>query len=313
MGLRLTATPLATGVILLLLALPLAVDAQPPAKVPRIGVLLPGSPSTTVSPVPFVVEGLRALGYVEGRTIALAYRYAEGDLDRLSGLAAELTRLPVDVILADGVASALAAKQATTKIPIVFARATDPVGRGLVASLARPGGNITGVSFDGGPEIFGKRLELLKAAVPTVSRVAMLMGQVRTPTYEAVEKECERAARGLGLTLRYFYVRRAEEFPERVFPAITSDARAIDALHAGGPVAGQSRRQIADFALQHRLPTMGVNRNHAEAGSLLSYGPTGREIQQRVASLVDKILKGAQPADLPIEQPSSNCAGNGRC
>ncbi len=188
--------------------------------------------------------------------------------------------------------------------PFVFARATDPVGRGLVASLARPGGNITGVSFDGGPEIFGKRLELLKAAVPTVSRVAMLMGQVRTPTYEAVEKECERAARGLGLTLRYFYVRRAEEFPERVFPAITSDARAIDALHAGGPVAGQSRRQIADFALQHRLPTMGVNRNHAEAGSLLSYGPTWREIQQRVASLVDKILRGAKSADLPVEQPT---------
>jgi putative ABC transport system substrate-binding protein len=215
-----------------------------------------------------------------------------------------LVRLPVDILLVGGIAPALAAKQATTTIPIVFTAATDPVGRGLVASLARPGGNITGVAVDGGPEIFGKRLELLKEAVPTISRVAILAGNVRAPTYDAVEQEQESAARALGLTLRYFYVQRSAAFTESVFPAITSDAHTIDALHAGGPLAYDYRRQIADFALQHRLPMIGIRKEQAEAGSLLSYGSTVRERQQRGAVLVDKILKGAKPADLPVEQPT---------
>ena len=288
--------------VLSLLAMPLA-TAQPPAKVPRIGVLSSFSPPATSVPSPFV-QGLRDLGYVEGQNIAFAYRYAEGNLDRLPDLAAEIVRLPVDMILAGGLTSALAAKQATTTIPIVFFQATDPVGRGLVASLARPGGNITGVAIDGGPEIFGKRLELLKEAVPTVSRVAILAGQVRTPTYDAVEKAQESAARALGLTLRYFYLQRLEAFTEWVFPAITADTHTIDALHAAGPLSNTYRRQIADFALQHRLPMIGIRRNFAEAGSLLAYGATNAEVYHRTAAVVDKILKGAHPADLPVEQPT---------
>jgi len=308
---RLHTVVLVVTLALAILSTPLATKAQPSAKVPRIGVLLPRPPAATsslsapfVQRLPILGQGLHDLGYVEGQTIAFAYRYAEGNLNQLPDLAAELVRLPVDMLLAGGIASALAAKHATTTIPIVFWNATDPVGYGLVASLARPGGNITGVAFDGGPEIRGKRLELLKEAVPTVSRVAMLMGQVRPPTYEAQEKEGERAARVLGLTLRYFYVVRREEFTEWVFPAITADAHTIDALYAGGPVAGEYRQQIAAFALQHRLPTIGISRNHAEAGSLLSYGGTVREMQQRAAVLVGKILQGATPADLPVEQPT---------
>src|SRR5882724_13039690 len=178
-----------------LLVAPLAAEAQPPAKVPRIGVLSTGSPPATVAFFAPFIQGLRDLGYVEGQHIALEYRYAEGNLDRLPDLAAELVRLPVDLLVAGSGSSALAAKQATTTIPIVFFSAADVVERGLVASLARPSANITGVSFDTGPEIVGKRLELLKDAVPTVSRVAMLLtGQVRSPTAEANEQARERAA-----------------------------------------------------------------------------------------------------------------------
>ncbi len=171
-----------------------------------------------------------------------------------------------------------------------------------MASLARPGGNVTGVAIDGGPEIFGKRLELLKAAVPTIARVAILAGNVRGPTYEAVEQE--RAARAFGLTLRYFYVQRSEAFTEEVFPAITADTHTIDALPAGGPIAFDYRRQIPDFTLQHRHPLTGIGREQAEGGGLLAYGATSRDRLQRGAGLVDKILKGAKPADLPVEQPT---------
>jgi len=264
-----------------LLVAPLAAEAQPPAKVPWIGVLSTGSPPATAAFFAPFIQGLRDLGYVEGQHIAFEYRYAEGNLDRLPDLAAELVRLPVDLLVAGSGSSA------------------------LVASLARPGGNITGVSFDTGPEIVGKRLELLKEAVPTVSRVAMLVGQVRSPTADADEKAQERAARALGLTLQYFYVLRPEAFTEWVFPAITADTPAIDALYVGGPVAVGRSQQIADFALQHRLPMIGIGRPLAEAGSLLSYGPTQRAMQQRAAVLVGKILQGAKPADLPVEQPTT--------
>jgi putative ABC transport system substrate-binding protein len=284
---------------------PRAINAQQPIKVPLIGVLNAGPPPSEAqrqqSPL---LQKLRELGWHEGHNIAFERRYAEGNLDRLPDLAAELVRLPVDMILAVPLASALAAQHATTTIPIVFSNTTDPVGRGLVASLARPGGNITGVANDGGPDLFGKRLELLKEAVPTVSRVAMLYGQVRAPTYDAAEKEQERAARALGLTLRYFHVQRGEAFTEWVFPAIKADTHTIDALHMGGPLTDQYRGQIADFALQHRLPTIGFQRTFAEAGCLLSYGANAAGVSRRAAAFVDKILKGAQPADLPVEQPT---------
>ncbi len=200
---------------------------------------------------------------------ALEYRYAE-NLDRIPDLAAELVRLPVAVILAGGATSALAAQHATTTIPIVFVGVANPVGRGLVANLARPGGNITGTASEGHPD-----------------------GGPGLP---------EHAAPVLGLTLRHFYVQRPEEFTEWVFAAITANAHAIDALYARGGVTLESRRQLADFALQHRLPMMGSLREHAETGSLLSYGPSLAAMWRRAAHYVDRILKGTTPADLPVEQ-----------
>jgi putative ABC transport system substrate-binding protein len=303
---RLNAVGLMLICALAICVAPLVADAQQPAKVPRIGLLSQGSspaPGTAAFSEPFV-QGMRDLGYVEGQHITFERRYAEGNLDRLPDLAAELVRLPVDLVVALGPVSVQAAKHATTTIPIVFMGIFDPVGSGVVAGLARPGRNITGVAFDPGLDIFGKQLELLKAAVPTVSRVAMLVGHERSPTDETLEQVWERAARGLGLTLRYFYVGRSEALTAWAFPAIIADAPSIDALQVGGgPPVFQYRRQIADFALQHRLPLVGVQRPFAEAGSLLSYGPTQREIQGRTAVLVDKILKGAKPGDLPVEQP----------
>ncbi len=301
----------AIGIILILLTLaalvaPRAIVAQQLAKVARIGVLRLGSPPAPGTPAFFepFVHGLRDLGYAEGQHFVLEYRYTEGNNDRLPALATELVRLPVHILLVSGTPSLVqAAKHATTTIPIVFVGVFDPVGSGLVASLARPGGNITGVAADPGPEITGKQLELLKAAVPTVSRVAMLVGE-RSPS-EATEQAWERAALGLGLTLRYFYVTQPEALTASVFPALTADTPPIDALYTGGggPVFGR-RQQIADLALQHRLPMIGVQRLYAEAGSLLFYGFTPREVQGRAAVLVDKILKGTKPADLPVEQPT---------
>jgi putative ABC transport system substrate-binding protein len=286
---------------------PLAAEAQPAGKASRIGLLILGSSSGFSSRIEVFQQGLRDLGWVEGQHIALEYRYAE-NLDRLPDLAAELVHLPVALILAWGAANALAAKQATTTIPIVFVGVANPVGRGLVPSLAQPGGNITGIASEGHPEggagLTAKQLELLKDAVPTVSRVAMLFGQVGLPTREAGEQARERAAPVLGLTLRHFYVQRSEEFTAWVFPAITADAPAIDALYARGGVTFEARRQLADFALQHRLPMMGSVREHAEAGSLLSYGASQAAMWRRAATYVDKILKGTTPADLPVEQPT---------
>jgi putative tryptophan/tyrosine transport system substrate-binding protein len=292
--------------ILSLLTASLTADAQPPGKFPRIGLLIPGSSSGGFSSrIEAFRQELRDLGWVEGQQIALEYRYAE-NLDRLPDLAAELVRLPVALILAWGAASALAAQHATPTIPIVFVGVANPVGRGLVASLARPGGNLTGLASEGhpegGPGLTAKQLELLKGAVPTVSRVAMLFGQARVPPV-AEEQTRERAAAGLGLTLRHFFVQRPEEFTEWVFPAITADAPAIDALYARGGVTIEARRQLADFALQHRLPLMGGGREHAEAGSLLSYGASQAVMWRRAAHYVERILKGTTPADLPVEQP----------
>ena len=293
--------------ILSLLTASLTAEAQPPGKVPRIGLLIPGSSSGFSSRIEVFRQELRDLGWVEGQQIALEYRYAE-NLDRLPDLAAELVRLPVALILAWGAASALAAQHATPTIPIVLVGVANPVGRGLVASLARPGGNITGLASEGhpegGPGLTAKQLELFKEAVPTISRVAMLFGQARLPTREADEQARERAAPALGLTLRHFYVQRLEEFTAWVFPAITADAPAIDALYARGGVTIEARRQLADFALQHRLPLMGGGREHAEAGSLLSYGANQAVIWRRVAHYVERILKGTTPADLPVEQPT---------
>ena len=287
----------------------LAVDAQPAEKVYRIGILQTGTAADTARFREVFSQGLRDLGWVEGQHIALEYRYAE-HLDQLPDLAAALVRLPVALILARGTPSARAAQHATTTIPIVFVDVVNPVERGLVASLARPGGNITGMGSEeghpeGGAGLTAKQLELLKDAVPTVSRVAMLFEQVNLPTreQEANEQARKRAAQVLGLTLRHFYVQRPEEFTEWVFPAITADAQAIDALYARGGMTFGSRQQLANFALQHRLPLMSESKEFAEAGSLLSYGASGPAMWRRAAHYVDRILKGTTPADLPVEQP----------
>jgi putative ABC transport system substrate-binding protein len=289
-----------------LLVAPFAAEAQPTGNLSRIGLLLLGSSSSFSSRLEGFRQGLRDLGWVEGQQIALEERYAE-NLDQLPDLAVELVRLPVALILAWGAANALAAQQATTTIPIVFVGVANPIGRGLVPSLARPGGNITGIASEGHPEggagLTAKQLELLKEAVPTVSRVAMLFGQVGVPTSGAGERE--RAAAVLGLTLRPFYVQRSEDFTAWVFPAITADTPAIDALYVRGGVTFEARRQLADFALQHRLPLMGSGREHAEAGSLLAYGASQAAMWRRAATYVDKILKGTKPADLPVEQPTA--------
>jgi putative ABC transport system substrate-binding protein len=292
--------------LLNVLAVPRTADAQPPGTVPRIGLLMPGSASSFAPRIAVFRQGLQDLGWVEGQQVALEERYAE-DPDRFPALAADLVRLPVALILTWGTPSALAAKHATTTIPIVFVGVVNPVGRGLVASLARPGGNLTGMGSEeehpeGGGGLIAKQLELLKEAVPTVSRVAMLFGQV-LPTREADALARERAAAVLGLTLRHFYVQRPEEFAAWVFPAITADAPAIDALYARGGATFAARRQLADFALQHRLPLMGGSgRGQAEAGSLLSYGASPAAMWRRAAHYVDRILKGTTPADRPVEQ-----------
>jgi putative ABC transport system substrate-binding protein len=293
------------ALVLPLLMAPLAAEAPSAGHVPRLGLLLLGSSASFSSRLEDFRQGLRDLGWVEGQQIALEERYAE-HLDQLPDLAADLVRLPVALILAGGAANALAAKQATPTIPIVFVGVANPIGRGLVPNLARPGGPITGLASEGHPEggagLTAKQLELLKAAVPTVSRVAMLFGQVGIPTSGADERE--RAAAVLGLTLRLFYVQRPEDFTARIFPAIIADTPAIDALYARGGVTFEARRQLADFALQHRLPLMGSGREHAEAGSLLAYGASQAAMWRRAAHYVDKIFKGTKPADLPVEQPT---------
>jgi putative tryptophan/tyrosine transport system substrate-binding protein len=291
-----------------LLVASLAAVAQPAGKVSRLGLLFLSSSSGVSSHIEGFRQGLRDRGWVEGQQIALEYRYAE-NLDRLPELAADLVRLKADLIVTWGTPAAQAAKHATRTIPIVFVGVANPVGPGLVASLARPSGNLTGMASEGDPEggpgLTGKQLELLKDAVPTVSRVAMLLRQVGLATREAGKQARERAALVLGLTLRHFYVQRPEDFTAWVFPAITADAPAIDALYAGWAMTSESRRQLADFALQHRLPMMGSVREHAEAGSLLAYGASQAAMWRRAAHYVDKILKGTMPADLPVEQPTT--------
>jgi putative ABC transport system substrate-binding protein len=286
-----------------LLVAPLAGEAQQAVKIPRIGFLSLQSPSDPgmLRHLAAFRQGLRELGWVEGQNITVERRYAEGDSDRLSTPATELLRVPVDVMVTAGLPAALAAKQATTTIPIVMAVVSDPVGRGLVASLARPGGNITGFSSETTPEVRGKQLQLLKEAGPMVSRVAILWGPLEV-AFQAYGKAGADAARPLGITLRWVRVQRAEDLAQ-AFAAITSDPIGIHALMVAGPLGYMHRRPIADFARQRGLPTMGEFREFVEAGGLMSYGINLTDQYRRSAYYVDKILKGAKPAELPMEQP----------
>jgi ABC-type uncharacterized transport system substrate-binding protein len=292
------------GIVTLILSLlmaPLTSQAQPAAHVPRLGLLIPSAVSAVASRLEAFRHGLRDLGYVEGRTITLEYRFADGQADRLPALVAELVRLPVDVLVADGTVALRAAQHATTTIPIVMAVSGDPVGAGLVASLARPGGNITGLSSRA-PEVSGKRLEFLKEAVPHLSRVAALWH--RDAPVGPYLKETEAAAQALGLQLHALEVRSPDEF-DQAFAAMTrAQADALLVLPSAQFFSHQRvAERVAELATTHQLPTMFGNREVVEAGGLMSYGPNYDEFYRRAATYVDKILKGTTPADLPVEQP----------
>ena len=286
-----------------LLAAPLAAEAQQAAKVARIGYLSPKVADSLHLRDAFL-QGLRDLGYVEGRNVAIEYRDAEGKLERLPALAAELVALKVDVILAEGgTLGPRVAMKATTTIPIVFAGAGDPVGSGLVASLARPGGNVTGLAGVS-PELVGKRLELLKQAVPGVDRVAVL----RQPTAlgERVAKDmlkaADVAARALGVQPQFVEARGPDEFARAFSDMTSARAGALTLLPAN--MFLREHRRLVDLAAKNRLPAVYTSREFVDAGGLMSYGANQPDLFRRAATYVDKILKGAKPGDLPVDQPT---------
>jgi putative ABC transport system substrate-binding protein len=287
----------------LLFALSFHADAHQPGKVRRIGYLSSGNPTSEFVRSETIRLALRELGYIEGQNIAIEYRYTEGKRDRFPELAAELVRLKVDIIVAAGGDPLVqAAKNATTTIPIVMVgTGLDPVEAGWVESLARPGGNVTGITNLGG-ELSGKRLELLKEAVPKLTRVAVLYDPA-IPSSVLQVKNLPVAARALGLTVRSWEVRAADGF-DRVFAALNQERP--DGLYAlgGGPLMSANRKRTAGFALKSRLPSVHGNREYVHAGGLMSYGADLADSYRRVATYVDKILKGAKTADLPVQQPT---------
>ncbi len=278
--------------------------AQQPKNVSRIGYLSAASYSTSTDLIEAFRQGLRELGYVEGKSIIIEWRYAEGKLDRLPALAAELVRLKVDIIVTGGPPSAGAAKEATTTIPIVMTGVGDPVGSGFVASLARPGGNITGLSTLA-PELSGKRLELLKEVVPRLSRVAVF-GTSTSPDNAQSLREVELAAGALKVKLQYLDIRDASN-PKDIETAFRAagKGRAEAVLMMVAPVvASRHRTQIAALAVKSRLPVIFAVRQNVEAGGLMYYGVNNTDLNRRAATYVDKILKGRKLADLPVEQPT---------
>ena len=277
--------------------------AQQPKKVPRIGYLSSRDPASESIRSEPIRAALRDLGYIEGQNIAMEYRSSEGKRDRYPELAAELVRLKVDIILVTGGAPTIrAAMNATKTIPIVMVgEGPDPVEAGFIESLARPGGNVTGIT-NLGSELGGKRLELLKEAVPKLARVAVLYDPANLPSIREVKEVLPTAARALGLTVRSWEVRAADGF-EKVFAALSKQRP--DGLYVGGgALMYPNRKRIADLALKSRLPSMYVRREFVDAGGLMSYGADQVDSYRRVAYFVDRILKGAKPADLPVEQPT---------
>ena len=277
-------------------------EAQQPKKVPTMGYLSVNNPTSESTRSEVIRLALRELGYIEGQSIAIEYRYGDGKRDRYPELAAELVRLKVDIIVsAGGSAMIRAAKDATKTIPIVMAGSgIDPVEAGLVDSLARPGGNVTGLTNLTG-ELGGKRLELLKDAVPKVARVAVLFEPASPNGVLEVKEVLPVAARGLGLTIRPWEVRDADGF-EKVFAALSKQRP--DALYVPqGALMYANQKRTIEFALKSRLPSVYDRREDIEAGGLMSYGADLADSYRRVAYYVDKILKGAKPADLPVEQP----------
>jgi len=288
-----------TGAVLL--AAPLAAEAQPAGKPARVGVLA----LTTLTPIPAAVSYFRAelreLGYVEGQTVFFEYRAAEGKVERLPELAQELVATRVDVIYVASAPPALAAKQATNTIPVVFAGIPDPVGAGLVTNLARPGGNVTGVAFEATPEQAAKQLELLKGVAPSVTRVGVFGAPGLQESHQRHQPIVESARAKLGLEVVRAEVRTVADL-DRAFDTL---ARArVDGLWLVAPAAFQGRMQIADYALKNRLPAVAPYREFADAGGLVSFGANFAATHRRAAAYVDKILKGTKAGDLPVEQPT---------
>ncbi len=273
--------------------------AQQPAKVPQIGYLVAGFRSDILDRTEAFRQGLRDLGYIERKNLFIEYRYAEGRLSHLAALAAELVRLKVDVIVTAGPQSTRAAKEATARIPIVMAFDFDPVGNGFVGSLARPGGNITGLSTLA-PEISGKQLELLREIVPKLARVAVL-GNSSDPGSTQLLKETEDAALAMGMHRLYFDVRVPEDI-ETAFRA-AAKGRAEALLSLPSFILTSHRKQIVELALKNRLPAVYDRREFVEDGGLMTYGVSSTDLFRRAATYVDKILKGTKPGDLPVEQP----------
>jgi len=282
-------------------AAPLAAGAQPNGKVYRIGFIQTAPRKEIGHLIKSLDDGLRELGYVEGRNVVFERRFADGKQERLAALAVELVKLKVDIIVTGSNPVIAAVRQATATIPVVMAVSRDPVGSGFIASLARPGGNITGLANDPAPEIMGKNLELLKEVVPRASRVALLWNPV--PAGAAIYKNAvETAARNLGVTLQSVESRAENEF-ESAFAAMIRE-RANGVVVTSDPIFLGSRSQLVRLAGRHRLPTVYVQREFVEAGGLMSYGGNLAYQFRRAAVYVDKILKGAKPADLPVEQPT---------
>jgi len=278
---------------------PLAARAQQPAQLPTIGFLGASTPAIMGQWVAAFVQRLRELGWIEGRTIAIEYRWAEGRSARANEIAAEFVRLKVDVIVTHSAELVVAAKQATSVIPIVFGLAADPVGSGLVASLARPGGNVTGLSVQG-TDLAGKRFELLREIVPGLRWLAVIANADASGAVLEM-REAQAAARALGLEVATPEIRRAEDIVP-AFEALNGHAQAL--YVASDPLLYANRVRINTLALGARLPTMHATREYVEAGGLMSYGANYPDLFRRAGDYVDKILRGAKPADLPVEQPT---------
>jgi putative ABC transport system substrate-binding protein len=288
------------ALVAMLLTVSFAAEAQQPKKVPRIGWLTGASLSANAERIEAFRQGLRELGYFEGKNIVIEWRSAEGKLDRLSTLAAELVRLKVDVIVTTGPTPTRAAKEATVTIPIVMAQDIDPVGTGFVASLARPGGNITGLSTLA-PEISGKQLELLKEILPRLSRVAVLWASSNPGNAQQL-RETERAAGALGVKLQHLDVLGPKDIETAFRAASKGRADAVLVLQSGVVIA--HRTEIPELAIKSRLPAIYPRSEFVEDGGLMSYGVSISDLDRRAATYVDKILKGAKPADLSVEQPT---------
>jgi ABC-type uncharacterized transport system substrate-binding protein len=284
----------------LLFALCVPAEAQQAAKIPRIGFQLDTPAATFAGRVEAFRRGLRELGYIEGKNIIVEWRSAEGKAERRSEIAAELVRLKVDVIVSGGPTVTRAIKEATSTIPIVMGQDTDPVGSGFVASLARPGGNITGLAALA-PEMAGKQLELLKEIVPRLSRVAII-GNSTNPGDAQSLRETVLTAGAFEIYLRYLDVLDPKDL-ETVFRT-AAKGRADALLLLGNPILNAHRKQVVDLAVKHRLPATYARPEYVDAGGLMYYGTSYNDLFRRAATYVDKILKGAKPADLPVEQPT---------